>query len=129
MRVLLLMTLILISISCKEVKNSKNKNLIGFKSEMVGEPGAMFKDGHWIDYQFDTDKIEVNYFEDIIIAKTFTVGNDCVKYDLNIKYKSDTIELLHYSDQEAEELCNSDKIESLTYIINNPKKSKWKIIK
>ena len=123
------MILILISISCEKSKAPINENLIGFKSEEVGEPGAMYKNGDWIDYEFDTERIEVKYFKDIIIAKTFTAGNACGKYALNVEFKNDTIELLHYLNNEEKELCESLKIESLTYIINNPQKTKWKIIK
>ncbi|NIK93612.1 hypothetical protein GZ212_15735 [Mangrovimonas sp. CR14] len=129
MRRLILIILTLISISCEKAKTPINENLIGFKSEEVGEPGAMYKNGEWIDYEFDTDRIDVKYFEDIIVAKTFTAGNACGKYELNVEFKDDTIELLYYLNNKTEDLCESLKIESLTYIINNPKKIKWEIIK
>jgi len=104
----------------KENKNHRNKELIGFKSIEVGEPGHKYGIGN---YTFNTKRIYTKYVEDIIIVKTFEEVNACPKFYMDIKYKNDTI-ILSY-DLISDNLCKSLRIDELTYIIDNPKKKKW----
>jgi len=102
-------------------KIEKHENLIGFKSEWIGELGD---DKYIIAEPFAANnKIETKQIEDILIVKSWQFTNTCGKYEENIFISGDTItlELNLISD----EVCTSMSIEKLTYLIDNPEKKKW----
>ena len=112
----------IVLVACEQkVERKKNKKLIGFKSEWIGELG----DDNYISVEplAESKKTEVKQIDDILIVKSWQFTNTCGNYEENISISSDTItlELNLISD----EVCTSMSIKKLTYLIDNPEKKKW----
>lgn len=109
-------------ISCEQkIELQKNKNLIGFKSEMIGEIG----DDEYIKMESlaESKKIEAKQIEDILIIKTWKFRNTCGNYEEDISINSDTIYLK--LNLVSDEVCSSRSIVKLTYLVYNPENKKW----
>ena len=116
-------------ISCSTKDNEKDikrhKDLIHYKSPFLAELGDENYDK--LSTKIKKDKINIDYFKDIIYVDYLTNVNACGKYFGNIEISNDTIFLIHFLD--SDEICTSVGIENPTYIINNPEKKKFKIIR
>ena len=128
MKNITLMIMILL-ISCSTKDNEKDikrhKDLIHYKSPFLAELGDENYDK--LSTKIKKDKINIDYFKDIIYVDYLTNVNACGKYFGNIEISNDTIFLIHFLD--SDEICTSVGIENPTYIINNPEKKKFKIIR
>ena len=128
MKNITLMIMILF-ISCSTKDNEKDikrhKDLIHYKSPFLAELGDENYDK--LSTKIKKDKINIDYFKDIIYVDYLTNVNACGKYFGNIEISNDTIFLIHFLD--SDEICTSVGIENPTYIINNPEKKKFKIIR
>ena len=121
--------IMILLISCSTKDNEKDikrhKDLIHYKSPFLAELGDENYDK--LSTKIKKDKINIDYFKDIIYVDYLTNVNACGKYFGNIEISNDTIFLIHFLD--SDEICTSVGIENPTYIINNPEKKKFKIIR
>ena len=119
--------ILLISCSSKdnEKKINRHKDLIHYKSPFLAELGDENYDK--LSIKIKKDKINIDYFKDIIYVDYLTEVNACGNYFGNIEISNDTIYLIHFSNSDV--VCTSVGIENPTFIINNPKKKKFKIIR
>ena len=121
--------IMILFISCSTKDNEKDikrhKDLIHYKSPFLAELGDENYDK--LSTKIKKDKINIDYFKDIIYVDYLTNVNACGKYFGNIEISNDTIFLIHFLD--SDEICTSVGIENPTYIINNPEKKKFKIIR
>lgn len=123
----LIIMILLISCSTKDNEKDikRHKDLIHYKSPFLAELGDENYDK--LSTKIKKDKINIDYFKDIIYVDYLTSVNACGKYFGNIEISNDTIFLIHFLD--SDEICTSVGIENPTYIINNPEKKKFKIIR
>jgi len=105
--------------SCNnEIK--KNENLIYFKAKFITEIGNDDYEKYLNDIQ---QKINIQYFNEIIFVQKITEVNSCGEYLENIDIINDTI-FLRY-DLISKEVCTSTMFEKLSYMINNPSNKKY----
>jgi len=102
----------------QKIVHKKNKKLIGFKSEWIGEYGD--EKFNIAEPLAESKKIESKQVDEILIIKTWILTNACGKYQEDISIKGDTIILR--LDLISEEVCTSEAIKKLTYVIDNPKR-------
>ncbi|QHT71259.1 hypothetical protein GXP67_33700 [Rhodocytophaga rosea] len=109
--------------SCNRNNNSKpvHKDLLGFKADFRVESD----DKRYDRLELKLGKLQIRYIEDIIYVSTYAEVNACGDFQGNIQIKNDSI-MLKY-EYISDLACTSVAIEKLTYLIDNPGKSRRKI--
>lgn len=120
----ILLACILCCFSCRNEKPFvQNENLLGFKSEFLSELDDEKYDS--LKVELEESHIDVEYINDIIYISHLRETDACGKYRANIEIINDSIKLEY--DLVSDEVCSSLAIKRVTYLINNPKKKKYKI--
>ena len=113
--------LLILVLSCSTKEKQINKNLIYFKDSFLGELG----NDNYEKWLAKTKlKINAQYIDDLIIVTNYVESNACGNYVGDIRIKNDRIYLIYKL--MSDEVCASTAIGKVTYIINNPKKKKYK---
>lgn len=110
--------------SCSEKtdKIKRDKNLIYFNSKFLAELG----DEKYDELEKDLKKgLEVKYLNDIIYISKIVGVNACGNYKGNIEIKEDSLILKHIL--VSDEVCTSNSIERITYIVKNPTEKQYKL--
>lgn len=106
------------------LKNKKNNILIGTLSYEVGEPNF----NKTVEENVNNQIIETHKIDELIIINKWETVNICGTYEPGIKMIHDTIYLKYDLQNNNQELCKSQRIDKITYIIDNRIKKKWTFI-
>jgi hypothetical protein len=101
----------------------QNTKLIGFKSVSLSELDDEKYDS--LKIELDKKHIDIRYINDVIYISHLRETDACSRYKGNIEFKGDTIKLMY--ELVSDTICTSLVINKLTYLIDNPQKTKYKI--
>jgi hypothetical protein len=98
----------------------KDARLIGYKTEVLAELGEVE-----FEELLNKYKTDIRYINDIIYVSYVEEHNACGSYQGEIKFSNDTIFLSEVL--LSDEVCNSLRLDRVTFIINNPDETKKNI--
>ena len=113
--------------ACSNPKPARHSRLLGFKFEYIAEQGdedALRRNG--VASKLRTGAIEVKPIHDILYISLPRDVNACGQYEGNIAISRDTIYLAY--NLVSDEVCASGRIDQLTYLVDNPKHRRYKVV-
>ncbi|MGV3459702.1 MAG: hypothetical protein ACO1N9_04515 [Flavobacterium sp.] len=117
-----ILALLFMLFSCSQKEEiKKDENLLGFKATFLAELGDDKYDSLLIK---TSEKPVVKYVDDVIFITLYAEMNACEGYEGKVQVKNDSIVLGTKS--LSDEVCTSNVIDKLSYIIDNTTKKKYK---